>query len=265
MFTMKYLHVICSLFAGSLHAFAPVAQVDPFSFLLQETDTIDSEDVIPVKLPMGDMFETRANLEAIATKANPSVAYWDPLKLADAEFWGQSNSATIGWIRHAEIKHGRVAMAAFVGYCVQSNFVFPWKETLAGAPHPEASLGPEAQWDAVPDLAKWQIIFLIGALEIYDECGGGTMPHYMRGRKPGQYPSFQVFRDNIHFVFDLYDPFGVNKNMSDEKREERLVMEINNGRLAMLGIFGFLSADTIPGSVPGLASIAKQYEGNPWW
>merc|ERR1711957_1132431 len=38
--------------------------------------------------------------------------------------------------------------------------------------------------------------------------------------------------------------------------------EINNGRLAMLGIFGFLVADAIPGAVPLLNTIAQPYEGN---
>lgn len=39
-------------------------------------------------------------------------------------------------------------------------------------------------------------------------------------------------------------------------------MEVNNGRLAMLGIFGFLSADAVPGSVPALSDIAIPYDGN---
>lgn len=126
-------------------------------------------------------------------------------------------------------------MFAFVGYIVQSNVVFPWPQTLAGTPHPSADLLPEAQFDQVPLGAKWQIFAVISMLELWDECGGGgALPHYTNGRKPGQYPSFQPFRDNVHFVLDLYDPLGFNKNMSAETKERRLISELNNGRLAMV-------------------------------
>ena len=37
-------------------------------------------------------------------------------------------------------------------------------------------------------------------------------------------------------------------------------MESNNGCLPILGIFGFLCADTIPGSVAALQDIAIPYE-----
>lgn len=207
--------------------------------------------------------ETVSDLEALAQKANPVVKFYDPLSLSDQSFWGKSNEETIAWLRQSEIKHGRIAMFAFVGYCVQSNFVFPWAETLSGQPHPSADLVPEAQWDAVPAGAKWQIFAVISALELWDECGGGgAMPHYTKGRQPGKYPPFTLFRDNVHFVLDLYDPFGFNKNMSAETKERRLTAEINNGRLAMLGIFGFLAADAVPGSVPALDGIAIPYSGD---
>lgn len=217
--------------------------------------------------PMGVntvMTATQADLEAIAAKCNPTVGFYDPMGLAEQDFWGKGNEATIGFLRQSEIKHGRIAMFAFVGYIVQSNFVFPWAQTLAGAPHPSADLVPEAQWDAVPMGAKWQIFTVIAALELWDECGGGGgMDHYMNGRQPGKYPPFTLFRDNVHFVLDLYDPLGFNKNMSEETKERRLICELNNGRLAMIGIFGFLAADKVAGSVPALSGIAMPYSGDP--
>lgn len=206
---------------------------------------------------------TKADLEALAAKANPIVKFYDPMNLAEADFWGKGNEATIGFLRQSEIKHGRIAMFAFVGYVVQSNFVFPWDQTLAGAAHPSPDLSPEAQWDAVPVGAKWQIFAVISALELWDECGGGYLPHYMDGRKPGEYPSFEKFTSAVHPALNLYDPFGFSKSMSDETKERRLIAELNNGRLAMLGIFGFLCADTIPGSVPAISGIATPYSGDP--
>ena len=61
--------------------------------------------------------------------------------------------------------------------------------------------------------------------------------------------------------FSLFDPFKLSKNASEEKKEKGLRAEINNGRLAMLGIFGFLSEQTIPGSVPVLSGVVQPYAG----
>ena len=113
-------------------------------------------------------------LKALATKQNPLLVYFDPLQLATANFWSTPDKATIGFLRHAEIKHGRVAMAAFVGYWVQSNWHWPWNMSLDGSPFPAVELGPEAQWDAIPANAKWQILVVIAALEIWGEASGGA-------------------------------------------------------------------------------------------
>jgi hypothetical protein len=173
--------------------------------------------------------ETKADLEKLAVELNPIVGFYDPLNLAEGEFWDNTNEASIGFLRQAEIKHGRVAMAAFVGYCIQSNYVFTWPQSLAGAMPPSFELQPEEQWDLIDINAKWQILTVVGFLEIWDEMGGygdTAMPHYMRGRQPGKYPSFKEFREGVHWVPDLYDPFGFNKKMSDDKKERRLLVEI---------------------------------------
>jgi hypothetical protein len=109
--------------------------------------------------------ETKADLQALAAKANPAIKFFDPLNLAEAEFWGTSNEATIGFLRESEVKHGRIAMFAFVGYIVHANGItWPWAMTLSGEPFPKVSSAPEA-WDAIPEAAKWQIMLFIGFLE----------------------------------------------------------------------------------------------------
>jgi len=259
--------VVLSLTAGAA-AFAPASMHSSLSQLKmsEEPEAVAAPDAdavaVPVPVPAGPT--ARQTLEDIATASNPTINFYDPLSLADANFWDQGNEATIGFLRHAEIKHSRVAMAAFVGYCVQSNWHWPWAMTTEGMPFPAVEIGPEAQWDAVPQTAKWQIFTVIASLELWDEANGGLDGgiHYMRGRQPGKYPSFQFFRDNVHFVLDLYDPFNFFGKMSQEQKDKRLIMEINNGRLAMIGIFGFLAADAVPGSVPSLNAIAQPYDGN---
>jgi len=135
---------------------------------------------------------------------------------------------------------------------------------MAGDDFPSIDLSPEQQWDAIPQLAKWQIILVIGFLESWGEWSQKDYTHYMKGGKPGFYPPFDEFKTMVHPIpFNLYDPFGFSKNKSDEAKAKGLVTELNNGRLAMLGIFGFLSADKVEGSVPLLKGIAIPYDGDP--
>merc|ERR1719327_1918249 len=122
------------------------------------------------------------DMKALAIKQNPVVGFWDPLGIVTED----TAPETIGWFRHAEIKHGRVAMAGFVGYCVHANgIVFPWdiQKTLdfgPGWPYTkdlaELSFGdisaagaPGDMWDALPTAAKVQIGCVVGFLEMHGE------------------------------------------------------------------------------------------------
>jgi hypothetical protein len=245
-------------------------------------------------------------------------------------FWGQSQEATIGFLRQAEIKHGRVAMAGFVGFLVQSNGIhFPWALTTSGITFGDiaAAGSPLAQWDALPTNSKLQILGAIAFLEWWGEnsyaleCSGEK--HYMRGGKPGYFPTFtemvhpgaflrllplqpapapsavQYQRARCHptpsrvsappsskavqpsfsasttdhapccsrrfpssaVPLNLFDPFGLTKKMTPERKEQALLAEVNNGRLAMIGLIGLISA--AEGLiVPGLDSIGlKSYTG----
>ena len=100
----------------------------------------------------------------------------DPLNIVSEDVLPE----TIGWFRQAEIKHGRVAMAGFVGYIFHANgIVFPWN---IQAPLPQTGMtsslptvsfadisaagSPGDQWDALPTAAKVQILLVVGFLEV---------------------------------------------------------------------------------------------------
>merc|ERR1712072_1513590 len=112
------------------------------------------------------MGETKADLEPLCAEnptALPFEGIWDPLGCADFNFWGLGNEATIGYLRHAEIKHGRIAMAGFLGFFVQSpgNFIgdivsgdhaiLPYRGYVAGCT-------PQEQWANIPMIGKLQIL-----------------------------------------------------------------------------------------------------------
>jgi len=196
---------------------------------------------------------------------NPSPpTYWDPLNLATQEFWGQSNEATIGFLRHAEIKHGRVAMAGFIGYCVHENGIhFPWAYPGVDWAAFEKMSAP-AVWDNLPIGARVQIIVGIGILEAWGESSpvleADGEAHYMRGGKPGYYPTFNELYHPV--PLNLWDPFGLTEGQTEEQKARRLFAEINNGRLAMIGLFSLLLASKSDEAVPILNGLIKKYDGD---
>merc|ERR1719405_331251 len=211
-------------------------------------------------------YASRQEMEALA-EANPdflgkSLGLWDPLGCLDLDFWNIGNEATIGYLRHAEIKHGRVAMAGFLGYLAQST-------PLVNGPHKvlpfkgyQEGLTPPEQWDAIPLYGKLQIFVFVGMLESYGEGAGQPegYVHYTKGGLTGYFPPIAGRAGFGQVTLNLYDPLGWFNEDKDKVRGRQV--EINNGRLAMLGIFSFLAESKAPGAVPPLTGLIPEYSGN---
>jgi len=116
----------------------------------------------------------------------------------------------------------------------------------------------------MPEIAKWQIILFVGVMEALREnkavLAGDGEKHYMKGGKPGYFPTFDMVPHPV--PLPLYDPFGATKKFSEEKKANLRLKEINNGRLAMIGLFGFISESQVPGSVPLLKGVIPTYAGD---
>jgi len=179
-------------------------------------------------------------LKDLAVALNPTVGLWDPLRIS-TEFWESEGDVSprrgLAWFREAEIKHGRVAMAAFVGYCIQANakFLFDWAPDLLSEGTLDVPLRPEDQWASLSEDVKGYGLLLCGLIELFgipfDKDTGRVddEPRAIRGYHPW-------------FQFSKITP-------------QRQAKEINNGRLAMLAMAAFYYAQVIPGSVPMLKTF----------
>jgi len=238
---MKLSAVLLASLAASASAFAPAsAPKATFSrtALFEEAEAAEEavEEAAPAE-PAGPAY-TCMSREAILAEPN-TIEFggkWDPLGLSDL-----GGDETIAWFRHAEVKHGRIAMAAFVGWWAVAGLGarFPGELAYGTDFASLPSKGLEA-WDAVPGWGKAQMLIFAGLIEFHDELfhtRRGT--HYMRGGTPGK-----------NMVPGLYDPLGFSKGKSEEQLARGRSVEIKNGRLAMIGIAGLYFAATVPGSVP---------------
>jgi len=172
---------------------------------------------------------------------------WDPIGISSSV----SDEAMM-WFRASEIKHGRVAMAASLGYLITAaGYTFPG-EIAKGVTFASVNAnGPFGAWDLVPTAGKLQIVGLILILEWASET---KKPHYMRGGVPGKID--QLPFDGVVGIWapkiKLWDPLGFMGALTEEQKAEKRKSELKNGRLAMIGMISFLIGHAIPGSVPAV-------------
>jgi len=157
----------------------------------------------------------------VAGVSLPYPDKWDPLNLGSSEEKLKRYTAV-------EIKHGRIAMIATIGYVVPEFFRYPGCETF------EHGLGA---FSSIPVEGWVQLVALVGAHEVLLKPRTGGM-------------------DNSDFGFGtelLVDQWP-------QEIERRQTVERNNGRLAMIAIMGMLVQNGIFGKTP-----VNLLSTDGWW
>mmetsp|Transcript_30323 Transcript_30323/g.60226 ORF Transcript_30323/g.60226 Transcript_30323/m.60226 type:complete len:200 (+) Transcript_30323:251-850(+) len=144
-----------------------------------------------------------------ALGAIPPVGYFDPLGLSNGK-----DDATMNLYREAELKHGRVAMAACLG----------WYVTAAGV-HPAFN----SQLSSDP-LKAMKELPLVGWLQFVLGCGAIEWMAWQIKKRPGYKPG------DILGAAEWVDD-------TDEGWVDYQTKELQNGRLAMLAISGIFVQD----------------------
>jgi hypothetical protein len=163
--------------------------------------------------------------------------------------------SALKWFQNAEIKHGRIAMVATIGYMIQKwgiHMPLYLGPTGSNAFHPESDtawllssstgvtfsdIATAAPLDAlkmVPAQGWAQIFFVAG----WFECIAYNRQWNRENTVPGDYG---------------YDPLGFTKRpggLESEELKSLRIKEIKNGRLAMMTMAAWVSNDVIPGSFP---------------
>ena len=192
-----------------------------------------------------------AAFDASQMEGAETFGFWDPFGFS------KTSPEALTWYRAAELKHGRVAMVACMGFIAQS---FPLTK-MADVPLAKASLypglstvdvtfgdlaaagNPVEQFKLIPTLGLWQFAFVAGMIETHGEF---QKPHYLRGGAIG--------RNTL-----IWDPVGqlirgepITDTLAEDVRAKKRERELANGRLAMIGAMGFSAHYMIEGSVPAV-------------
>lgn len=166
-------------------------------------------------------------------------SYWDKITTE----WG--TEATGKYIQAAEIKHGRSAMIATVGFAFHKlgltfDQISPheYLSVTQGIKFADlAAMTPAEAIHAVPAAGLAQMFAAIMAVEIYELTHRDGEIKYGETVAPGLQAG--GLDGNLGF-----NPLGIK--ITDRRR----LVEIQNGRAAMFAICAWVSHDAIAGSVP---------------
>ena len=158
------------------------------------------------------------------------LGFFDPLGLV-----ADGDQEKFDRLRLTELKHGRIAMLAVVGFLVQEAGVrLPGNIDLSGTKFAEIPNG-YAAIEAIPYAGKLQLFAFIGALEVL------VMRDFVGGEFPGD-----LRNDYFDLGWDTFD---------EATKLRKRTIELNQGRAAMMGILGLMVHEQLGVSI--IPSVAE--------
>merc|ERR1712087_122783 len=156
--------------------------------------------------------------------------FFDPIGLSK-----DLDDGRLAFYREAEIKHGRVAMLAATGFLVQEHVTFTGIDSPSYVSFEQPGLSG-GLW--------FFLALLLGNLE------GKSVETFMPldGGIVAEQNESRLFRIKAeHAAGDLgFDPLGL-KPTNEKDLKSMQSKEINNGRLAMIGIAGMVAQELVSG------------------
>mmetsp|Transcript_19343 Transcript_19343/g.23937 ORF Transcript_19343/g.23937 Transcript_19343/m.23937 type:complete len:196 (-) Transcript_19343:259-846(-) len=190
--------------------------------LLAATLAASAAAFAPVTKPVSSSALKSAYEEELGVIA--PTGFWDPAKLSSG-----IPQEKFDEYRLAELKHGRVAQLAVVGYVVQEIYRFPF-DIAPGLPCSEVPNGFAALL-TIPPLGLIQIIMLIAAVDTKGFLGD--------------------------FEYGKLD-------LEPEEYEKRMLQELQHGRLAMIATLELFRHDTQNLVSPGFDGMDNLITGLPF-
>jgi len=171
----------------------------------------------------------------------PPLGRWDPLQIRE------QGPARYRRFVEMEIKHGRLAMAGFVGVLTTySGIRWPgYLSTSENILFSDIPGGAISSWAALPTAAWFQIVIFISFCEI----------NFLK-QDPNKEPG-DVVPEGIPWArypdgYDVWLGDGSTKQVGEDElilgRTWKLNAERNNGRAAMMGITGMLIHEALTGN-----------------
>eukprot|EP00434_Breviolum_minutum_P007041 symbB.v1.2.006212.t1/scaffold355.1/size243294/22 len=172
----------------------------------------------------------------------PPAGFWDPLG-----FTKGGDAASFRRRRYVELKHGRVAMFACLGYIVPEYYRWPGDLSPSlGLKFSDVPTG-FAAFSKVP-LSGWaQIVAFAGTVELFQYVDDPK-------RAPGDF-------ENAGF---LGVPNSFVKINDPEVKKKKLASELANGRLAMMAIIGMFFQNGLTGDSKAIHNFQSREAWGNW-